>query len=112
MAVKAVYAVVKALKPGFIREAVDHLIDELVVELEPFYVAWGGKGALPDYFAGRAGEIADAMLHVTDAKANHAKNQTLRKSYDKLRPSGQKHVEAAVPGVARIIVKHAAQHAA
>ena len=39
LAVKGAYALVKAVKPGFINEAVDHMLDDFVKRLEPFF-AW------------------------------------------------------------------------
>src|SRR5262245_32246922 len=44
IAVKGAFAVVKAVKPGFVREAVDHLLDEFVQQLEPFYAEWQKAG--------------------------------------------------------------------
>src|SRR5258708_22971618 len=38
LAVKGAYAIVKAVKPGFVTEAVDHMLDDFVKRLEPF---WG-----------------------------------------------------------------------
>jgi len=36
IAVKATFAVVKAVKPGFINEAVDHMLNDFVGRLDPF----------------------------------------------------------------------------
>ncbi|MEL6548399.1 MAG: hypothetical protein AAFQ82_27495 [Myxococcota bacterium] len=51
--------------------------------------------------------MANALLGVTDERAARADNQTLKKAYKKLRPKAVGHVESAVPGIARIIEKHA-----
>lgn len=108
IAIKGAYAVVKAIKPGMIQDAVDHLVDDFVVRLEPFYEAQQSQGGnLEAYLNGRSTEVANALLGVTDDKATRAKNATLKKTYEKLRPTALKHVEAAVPGVARVIDKHA-----
>jgi hypothetical protein len=108
MAVKGAYTVVKKLKPGMIREAVDSLLDEFVDKLEPFYTDFSAQEAkkLEPYFVGRAGEIANALLGVTDARAARANNRTVKKAYEKLRPTGVKHTEAAVPGLSRVVAKH------
>ncbi|MEZ4270328.1 MAG: hypothetical protein R3C68_02465 [Myxococcota bacterium] len=37
LAVKGAYAIVRKIKPGMIREAVDRLIDSFVDRLEPLY---------------------------------------------------------------------------
>ena len=54
----------------------------------------------------RAPEVADALLAISDERAQRAKNQSLRKAYEKLRPTGKKHVEAAVPRVGRLVAKY------
>lgn len=113
LAVKGAYAVVKAIKPGFIREVVDHLLDEFVARLEPFHAAALAHGTdVVGHFAQHQSEIADALLGVTDARAAHVKQPAVKKTYDKLRPTAKKHVEAAVPGVARIVARHGATAAA
>jgi hypothetical protein len=109
LAVKGAFAMVKAVKPGMIREALDGLLDDFVGRLEPFYAAHqtaGGAKGLGDYFASRSGEIADALLGITDDRAARSKNATLKKAYEKLRPQGKKHSEEAVPRVGRMIEKY------
>ena len=108
LAVKAAFAVVKAIKPGFVAEAVDHMLDDFVKRLEPFWAdAQARNEPVAALMSGRAGEVADALLAISDERAARAKNQGLRKAYDKLRPTGKKHVEAAVPRVGRLIAKYA-----
>ncbi|MEE8408966.1 MAG: hypothetical protein V3T05_05135 [Myxococcota bacterium] len=108
MAVKGAFVVVKKLKPGIIRETVDNLLDDFVARLESFYVDFEGQDGkqLEPYFTGRAAEVANALLGVTDDRAARAKNKVIKKAYGKLRPTGVKHTEAAVPGLARVIDKH------
>jgi uncharacterized protein DUF6918 len=107
LAVKGAFAVVRAVKPGIVPEAIDHMLDDFVGRLEPFWAEAQAKnepvGALMN---GRAGEVADALLAISDQRAAGAKNQTLRKAYDKLRPAGKKHVEAAVPRIGRLLAKY------
>ncbi len=108
VAVKGAYAVVKKVKPGFVREAVSRLIEDFIDRLEPFYRDWRKQGGdLEAFFVARAGAIADALLGVTDDKAARAQNVTIKKAYDKLRGGAQKHVEQAVPRIARLVARHA-----
>ena len=108
LAVKAAFAVVKAVKPGFITEAVDHMLDDFVARLEPFWAEAQSKnepvGALVN---ARSGEVADALLTISDERAARAKNQGVKKAYEKLRPTAKKNVEAAVPRLGRLIAKYA-----
>ena len=112
LAVKGAFALVKAVKPGFVGEAVDHMLDDFVKRLEPFWADAQAKnepvGVLMN---ARASEVADALLAISDERAQRAKNQSLRKAYEKLRPAGKKHVEAAVPRVGRLIAKYASSAA-
>ena len=101
---------VKALKPGMIRESVDALLDEFVARLEPFYAQYHSSkdgSSLADNFGNRSGEIADALLGITDERAQRSRNATLKKAYEKLRPQGKKHVQEAVPRIGRLIERHA-----
>src|SRR3954467_4089229 len=43
LAVKGAYALVKAVKPGFVSGAVDGMLDDFVRRLEPFYAAAQAK---------------------------------------------------------------------
>ena len=110
IAVKAAYAIVKAIKPGVIPESIDALLDEFVERLEPFYAAHAASrgGTLTEYFVSHGAEIADALLGITDARAARSKNNTMRKAYEKLRPQGKKHVQEAMPRVAQLVERHVA----
>jgi hypothetical protein len=109
LAVKAAYATVKAVKPGIIPHAVDDLLDEFAEKLEPFHgQAQGASQPIDEYLGGRASEVAEALLSVTDARAKKSKHATIRKAYEKLRPSGKKHVTDAMPRVGRLLKKYAA----
>ena len=108
-AIKAAYALVKAVKPGFITEAVDHMLDDFADKLEPFWADAQAKNEpVGPLMSARAGEVADALLSISDSRAARAKNQGVKKAYDKLRPAGKKHVEAAVPRIGRLIAKYTA----
>ena len=105
--VKGSFGLVKAVKPGFVTEAVDHMLDDFVKRLEPFWADAQAKnepiGALLN---GRAPQVADALLTISDERAAKSTNGTLKKAYEKLRPTGKKHVEAAVPRIGRLIAKY------
>jgi hypothetical protein len=107
-AVKGAYAIVKKVKPGIVPELVDKLLDAFVGQLAPFCDAFKaqGSGTLEAYLTGRASEVAGALLKITDDRAAKADNRTLKSAYEKLRPTGVKHVEAAVPGIARVLTKY------
>jgi hypothetical protein len=108
LAVKAGYAAVKGIKPGFIREAVEHLLPDFSKALDPiFQEAKTGGVAVSTHFIGNASRVADALLAITDERAKRASG-LVKGTYEKLRPTGKKNVEAAVPRLSRVIEKHTA----
>jgi hypothetical protein len=109
LAIKGAYKIVKAVKPGVISESVDHLLDDFVARLEPFYEQAVAAGQSPSsYMTSRPGQVADGLLAITDERAARAKNQTIKKAYEKLRPTGKAHVETAVPRIGRLIDRYTA----
>jgi hypothetical protein len=105
--IKAAYAVIKAIKPGFIPEVIDGLLDDFADRLDPLYQAAKAKNEpVTAYLNARSGEAAEALLGITDQRAQRAKNQVVRTAYEKLRPMAKKHTEAAIPRVSRMIAKH------
>jgi hypothetical protein len=108
LAVKGAYALVKAVKPGFVTEAVDHMLDDFVKRLEPFWADAQAKNEpIGPLMNTRAPQVADALLAISDERAARSSNPTLKKAYEKLRPTGKKHVEQAVPRVGRLVQKYA-----
>lgn len=109
IAVKGAYAIIKKVKPGIVPEVVNKLADDFAANLDPFYqdhLKQGIGEELTAFLISRASEVANALLSITDARAKATENRTMRATYEKLRPSGVKHVEAAVPGIARVIKKY------
>ncbi len=104
--VKAAFTMAKALKPGLVADAVNHLLPEFAAKLEPILAGRAGE-RIAIYFGAHEGEVVQALLGVTDARAERPSvNPTLRQAYYKLRPSAQKHVQAAVPGLATVLERH------
>ncbi len=109
LAIKAGYGAVKGVKPGFIRHAVVDLIPEFATALDPIFQEAQEKGNTPtEHFNANTSRVADALLAITDAKAKKSKSNVVKGTYDKLRSSAKKNVEAAVPRLAKMIEKHAA----
>jgi hypothetical protein len=109
IAVKGAYKVVKAVKPTFIREVVDAMLDDWVAKLDPFFTQWQASGngkSFPDFLSGRGNEVAEALLQVTDGRAQDAKNKTVKALYEKMRPAAKKHVEEALPRLGRLVERN------
>ncbi len=107
LAIKGAYMVVKAVNPDFITESVDHMLDDFVRRLEPFATEAQQKNEpVGPFLSARASAVADALLAISDERAARAKNQTVKKAYEKLRPTGKRNVEAAIPRVGRLVAKY------
>lgn len=110
IAIKGAYKVLQGVKPGFVREVVDNLLDDFLAALDPLYQEAASKqrpaGA---YLRENSSRVADALLAVTDRRATDAKRQMIRSAYEKLRPMAKKQVEAAAPRLADMVDRHAAK---
>jgi hypothetical protein len=108
MAIKTAYKVVKGVQPGFIRKAIDFLLDDFLEALDPMYQESLERSVDPgQHLQADPSRVADALLAITDARASRAKSDLLKKTYNRLRPSAKTHVEAAVPRLAGLMNKHA-----
>ncbi len=109
LAIKGAYAMVKAVSSTIIRESMDSLLDAFTDRMEPFYAehqAQGAKTPLRGFLTSRSSQVANALLGITDDRARRASG-TLKKAYEKLRPTGEKHVQEAVPRIADLLQKYA-----
>jgi hypothetical protein len=108
MALKAGYKAVKGLKPGFLGNVVRDLLPEFARALEPLYQEARARGeAVGSHLTSNASRVADALLGITDGKAERSTNNLVKGTYKKLRGTARTHVEAAVPRLAGLIDKHA-----
>jgi hypothetical protein len=109
LAIKGAYGIVKGIKPGFIREVVDALLDDFLKSLDPLYQEAVAKGSRPGAhlsLQANTGRVADALLAVTDAKAARSQRAVVKSTYEKLRPTAKKQVEAAAPRLGALLDRH------
>jgi hypothetical protein len=107
LAIKAGYKTVQGIKPGFVRQVVTDLLPDFAVALDPLYQEAKSKGAgVKDHFMSNSSRVADALLTITDDKAKRSKSGMVKGTYEKLRGTAKKNVEAAVPRLGAMIEKH------
>ena len=107
MAVKAGYKLVQGVKPGFVRRVVESLLPEFAAALEPIREKAVSQGqSVSSFFSTNSEEVAEALLAVTDGRAQSSDHGSIKGAYSKLRGSARKNVESAVPGLGRIIEKY------
>jgi hypothetical protein len=109
LAIKGAYKLVQGIRPGFIRHVVDQLFDEFLTALDPIYQeAVAKKRPAGAYLLENGSRAADALLRVTDEKAERAQSAAIKSAYSKLRPMAKKQVEAATPRLGKLLERHAA----
>lgn len=107
MAIKGAYSIVKGIKPGFVQEVVDGLLDDFLDALDPLYREANEKQQPPGrYMAANGDRAADALLAITDERAARSSRAVIRKTYDKLRPTAKKHVASAAPRMGQLLDRH------
>jgi hypothetical protein len=109
LAIKGAYGLIKGIKPGFVREVVDGLLDDFLKCLDPLYQEAIASGTRPAaHLLANSGRVADALLAVTDAKAARAQRAVVKSTYGKLRPTAKKQVEAAAARLGGLLERHTA----
>jgi Family of unknown function (DUF6918) len=109
MAIKGAYKLVQSIRPGFLRDVVDRLLDEFLDAMDPVYQeAVAQKRPAAEHLVANKGRLADALLGVTDRRAAKADSGAVRKAYEKLRSIAKPQVEAAAPRLAKMVERHAA----
>jgi hypothetical protein len=104
MAIKTAYAMVKGLAPGMMQKLMNGLLDDFMGALDPFHEEAKQKGTdVKAHLVSRQADVANALLSITDKRAARATQGTLKKGYEKLRPTAQKHVEQAVPRLGELV---------
>jgi len=108
-AVKLAYKTVTAFAPGHIRNMVETLLPELAEKLEPYWADFRASGSseFGDYLVKRSDEVSEALLSVTDARAEASDRPTIVKAYRTVRGGAAKQVEAALPRVGDLVLKYA-----
>jgi hypothetical protein len=108
MAIKAAYAMTKGLAPGILHKILDNLANDFLDALQPFHDQAKQQGSdLRAYLEAKRSDAANALLRITDERAAGESGGTLKKGYERLRPTAQKHVELAVPRLADLITRFA-----
>lgn len=107
MAVKAGYKTLKALRPGMVAEALNGLLPAFAPAVEPHFAAAQSEGDVAGYFARNATQIAEAMLEVTDRKAERADNRLIQRTYRSLRGQAHHHTAEAMPAVGELMARYA-----
>ena len=108
IAVKGGFKAIRGFSPDIVPKALNDLIDEFAVQVEPFWQDCQNNGEdTTRYFVRRKDDIANALLSITDGKAKKSKHKVLVKAYNTLRGKAIDHIGAAMPRFSEIVKKHA-----
>ena len=107
-ALKAAYKTIKAIRRGFVSGVVNALLDEWVEELETFYTDFeaAGETNFGSFVDRKRSQVAEALLTVTDRRAQSTTHRTAAKLYHRQRPNAKTQVEESVAGLGRVVAKH------
>ena len=108
-AVKLAYKTANTFASGYLQSMVEKLLPDMIAKLEPYWADFNASGAsdFGDYLAKRGDEVSDALLSVTDARAQTSERPTILKAYRTVRGGAAKHVAAALPAVGALVQKYA-----
>ena len=107
MAVRSAFKVMTGVRPGIVPSAVDGLLDPFADQLDPFYQEHLSTGQpLVEVLSTQRTSMAEALLAITDDRAERTRQTTLRRAYQRVRGSARGYVEAAAPGIAGLIDAH------
>jgi hypothetical protein len=106
VAIKTAYKVVKNVGPGYIPQALGRLLPEVATALDPLWSEGLQAGDPVAYLTQHSSRTAETLLSVTDARMERVGTGVVRASYLKLRKSAKSDVEAAIPGLAKILDAH------
>jgi hypothetical protein len=115
LAVKTGLSMLKAARPDVLPRAMRSLLPEFVAALDPLYqdyLAAGGRGNFASFLQRHSGQAVQAMLGVTDARAERAHNAAIKSVYARLRGGAESEVGAALPGFAQLLSEHLVRAAA
>jgi hypothetical protein len=104
LAIKGAYAMVKGIAPGIMPKLLNGMLDDFLDALSPYYDDAKQKGVdFKQSVLQKQSDVANALLAVTDRRAEKSNAGSLKKGYEKLRPTAQKHVEQALPRLADFV---------
>ena len=106
--VKAAYKAVTAFAPGYYDHAINTMLPEMIVKLDPYWADFLASGGADfgDYLAKNGGEVSASLLTVTDDMAQRSGRAAVVKAYQLVRGGASKNIEAALPALGAMVQKY------
>ena len=107
-AVKLAYKTAITFASGYLRSMVELLAPDMIIELAPVWADFtaSGAGDFGDYLVKHGDQVSDALLSVTDRRAESSTRPTILKAYKTVRGGASKHVIAALPALGALVQKY------
>jgi hypothetical protein len=106
-AVKLAFRAVKGVSPGMTPMSIDALLDDFCVAMQPIWEDCQASGqAARSYFQTRSHDVANALLSITDSRAERSTQRVLKGTYSRLRGQAVKHITESMPRLADLIERH------
>ena len=108
-AVKLAYKTITTFSPDHIHYMVEVLLPSMAEKLQPYWDDFqaAGGGVFGDYLTARGEEVSEALLAITDARAEASDRPMVVKAYKSVRGGAAKNVQAALPDLGALIQKFA-----
>lgn len=108
LAVKSAYKVLHSAKPGMVRSSVDSLLDPFADALDPFWQSGQATSTpMAELLPAQRDAMAEALLAITDRRAQASQHKAVRAAYNKVRNMAHKQVAASALGVGELVDKYA-----
>ena len=108
-AVKVAFKAITAFAPGYYQETVHGMIPKMVYQLAPYWADFqvSGSADFGDYLSKRGDEVSEALLSVTDARAESSSKAAVVKAYRTVRGGAAKNIKSSLPAVGDLVLKYA-----
>lgn len=106
---RATFKMARKLKPNIVERTVRELLPEFVCAIEPCYADYRAQNALSfrDYLVAHEATVAEAIISVSDKRAERIHSRTLRSGYDRLRGRAYREIIGAMPEIANTLARYA-----
>lgn len=106
LALRAALKGLTSARPGFVESALESLLPQFAAGLDPLWAEAVASARPDDWFGRHARRVAEALLAVTDARAERSAHPAVVSAYRALRATALPHVESAVPRLPAFIRRH------
>ncbi|MEC9407106.1 MAG: hypothetical protein ABF271_13905 [Abyssibacter sp.] len=95
----------KANRPDILPVVINRLLPDFCNALEPYFQQFQASDEtdFQRFVTRQEDEIQEAMLSVTDARAEHSQNKTFKKMYRQLRGTAGQEVRAILPKLSALV---------